>query len=250
MTANRRDAADQVIYAVSHDLRGPLLNFQGFLRRLRRGVDAVAQQAEQWGLTAEQSAEFGRLREDRIEASMLILEQNARRLEELLQALLSLSRAGGDPVASDATAVSDLVNRIASEWQATLRERNIELQIGVLPPLRTDPARLEQIFRLALDNAVKFLSPERPGRIRVAGVAQGAETTYWVEDNGIGIKAQDLERLFLPFGRIREIEAPGCGIGLATIRKLIRQLGGRVWIESTHQQGTTLSVALPNTDPA
>jgi signal transduction histidine kinase len=245
-SAPARDPTDEVIYAVSHDLRGPLLNFRGFLRRLRRSWEAWTEQAEGWNLSPEQRQVLRTLQQDGIAGSFQVLEHNAHRMEQLLQALLNLSRAGRDPIVSQRVQAGELVHKIAEDLRPVLSEKHILLEVGKLPDLWADADRLEQIFRLALDNAIKFLSPARPGRIQVGGSTEPTENLCWIEDNGIGIRLQDLERVFLPFGRVREVEAPGDGVGLATIRKLARQMGGRAWIESTHQQGTTLFLALPD----
>jgi signal transduction histidine kinase len=238
--------SEEIIYAVSHDLRGPLLNFQGFLRRLRRSWQSLADRTESWNLTPEQRQVLRDLQQDRIESSLQVLEHNARRMEQLLQALLELSRAGRDPVLPQWVPADELVHKLGEELCPLLVPQQIFLEIGPLPDLWADAGRLEQILRLGLDNAVKFLSPTRPGRIRVGGSPGADENLCWIEDNGIGLRPQDLDRIFLPFGRVRELEAPGCGVGLATVRKLMRQIGGRPWVESTHQQGTTLFLAFPN----
>lgn len=233
----QRDPVEDVIYAVSHDLRGPLLNFQGFLRRLRRSWDTL----DVWA-----GDSFLRPTEcERIDTSFRVLEDNARHMDQLLQALLDLSRAGREPVVRQLVPAAAVVGRLAEQVQPVLEERSVLLEIGAVPDLWAEPARVEQIFRLALDNALKFLSPARPGRLRIGGSAQETANVCWIEDNGIGLRPQDLERIFLPFGRVREIDAPGHGTGLATIRKLVTQLGGRVWMESTHQQGATLFLAFP-----
>jgi len=241
----QRDPVEDVIYAVSHDLRGPLLNFQGFLRRLRHSWDTLAVQAADPHLTPDQLQNLRQTERERIDTSFRVLESNARRMEQLLQALMNLSRAGREPVVRQLIPAAAVVHRLAAELEPVLAEKSVFLEVGTVPDLWAEPARVEQILRLALDNAVKFASPARPGRLRIGGSTQETEDVCWIEDNGIGIRPQDLERIFLPFGRVREIEAPGQGVGLATIRKLMNQLGGRVWMESTHRQGATLFLAFP-----
>jgi len=241
------DPVDAVIYAVSHDLRGPLLNFQGFLRRLRRGLDLYVGQTAQWSLNPDQARASQQLREEKIDSSLGILEQNAKRMEQLIDALLNLSRAGREPLDFQQVPLNDLLQQLSEEFAPRLAAARASIEIGPLPVLWSDRARLEEIFRQLLDNAVKFLSPQRPGRIRVDGLSEGAQAVCRVEDNGIGIQAQDLERLFLPFGRAREIEAPGCGVGLAIVRKLAGQLGGRAWVTSAHKEGTAVHLSLPST---
>lgn len=233
----QRDPVEEVIYAVSHDLRGPLLNFQGFLRRLRQSWDALDVRAG--------DSRLGQAECERIATSFRVLEDNARRMDQLLQALLDLSRAGREPVVRQVVPAAAVLERLAEQLQPVLVENSVALEIGAVPDLWAEPARVDQIFRLALDNALKFLSGSRPGRLRIGGSTERSEDVCWIEDNGIGLRPEDLERIFLPFGRVREIDAPGHGVGLATIRKLMTQLGGRVWMESTHRQGAALFLAFP-----
>jgi signal transduction histidine kinase len=235
-----RDPVEDVIYAVSHDLRGPLLNFQGFLRRLRHSWDTM-DTMDAWA--GESSARTNE--RERVATSFRVLEDNARRMDQLLQALLDLSRAGRQPVVRQVVSAAAVVRRVAEQAQPVLDAKKVVLGIGALPDVWAEPVRVEQIFRLALDNALKFLAPTRPGRLSISGSRQETEDVCWIEDNGIGLRPADLERIFLPFGRVREIDTSGHGVGLATIRKLMTQLGGRVWMESTHRQGATLFLAFP-----
>jgi len=238
--------ADDFVYAISHDLRGPLLNLQGYLRRLRKGCEALEAQVQGWGLTPEQRQACNQLTQQRIGPSLDVLEQNARRMERLVAALLDLSRAGREPPHMQLVSTAQLVQAVVEELSPVAAERKATLRIEGLPELWADPPRVEQILRHLLTNALKFLSAVRPGEITVGGSDGGAEATCWIRDNGIGIKPQNWNRLFVPFGRIGEIEAPGEGIGLAIVHKLVDQQGGRSWVESVHGEGSTFYFALPS----
>jgi signal transduction histidine kinase len=237
---------DQVIYALSHDLQAPLLNLNGFLRRLRQGCNALRGQAESWPLSAEQRGVWQQNLDDKILRSLEILDQNTRRMQQRVQALLELSRAGGGPLERGHVNPPELVAAVATEFREAAQARGASLEIEPLPERwHADSQRLREVLRRLLGNALKFLSPDRPGRITIGGNEEAGQGALWVRDNGIGIRADDQDRLFLPFGRAREIETEGEGIGLAIVRKLMRQQGGRVWVESTHGQGSRFGVAWP-----
>src|SRR5713101_2133280 len=89
---------DDLIHAISHDLRAPLLNFQGFLRRLASACQLLEAQTAGWNITGEQRRLYRELLEDKVASSLEVLERNARRMDRLLSALLELSRAGREPV--------------------------------------------------------------------------------------------------------------------------------------------------------
>jgi len=239
-------ATDQFVYAISHDLRGPLLNFQGFLRRLHSSCETLRSEAQPWSLTEEQRQCWNQLLEEKVWPSLQVLDRNAKRMERLLSALLELSRAGREPPQFEEVDSSQQLGRLGEEFQPSLLEKNATFKQESLPVLWTDRGRLLLVFRLLLSNALKFLSPKRAGEIAIGGQVCGPQALFWVRDNGIGIKPQHLERLFQPFGRIQEIDGPGEGVGLAIVHKLVGQLHGRVWVESVHGEGSTFRFSLPS----
>jgi signal transduction histidine kinase len=236
---------EEVIYGISHDLRGPLLNLAGFLRRLRKACEGLETQSEQWTLTVEQRAELAQLLEQKVWGSVEVLERNAQRMNRLVEALLELSRAGREPPQFEKVATGDVVAALADELAPLAKQTRAALRIEPLPELWGDRARVEAIFRRLLSNAFKFLDPERAGDVRVGGSSNGAGAVCWVRDNGIGIGPQHQERIFLPFGRVRQIEAPGEGVGLAIARKLVSQMGGRLWVDSAPGEGSSFYFSLP-----
>ena len=103
-----------------------------------------------------------------------------------------------------------------------------------------------RLFQNLIANAVKFRAPDRHPRIDIGFKDGGEEWIIAIADNGIGIAAADFDRLFAVFQRLvpRE-EYDGTGIGLAACRKICEHHGGRIWVESTPDQGTTFFFALP-----
>jgi signal transduction histidine kinase len=240
------EATDRLIYALSHDLQAPLLNLSGFLKRLQQGCASLRAEAGRWPLSPDQRESCRYLLEDRLLRSAEILDQNTQKMQRRIQALLELSRVGREPVQQSRVPADALVEALGDEFRATAEARGARIEAGSLPAaIPADADRLRLVLRLLVENALKFLSSARPGYIRIEGRAGDGETILWVRDNGIGIRNEDFDRLFLPFGRLREIEAPGEGMGLACVRKLVEQQGGRVWLESTHGTGSTFYVALP-----
>ncbi len=97
-----------------------------------------------------------------------------------------------------------------------------------------------------IDNAVKYLSPDRPGLIDITGLRNGGETLFHIRDNGRGIAKDDLEKIFGLFRRAGEQDTPGKGMGLAYVKALIRLQGGRIWCESEAGSGTLFTFSLPD----
>jgi signal transduction histidine kinase len=135
-----------------------------------------------------------------------------------------------------------VVQRVVDSLQRTISERNAEVKVEPLPPVFADPTAVEQIFANLLQNAVNYLASDRPGRVRVGACEP---CTFFVEDNGIGIPAEQQAKVFLAFQRLRPDLAPGEGLGLALVQRIVERHGGRIWAESTAGQGSTFYFTLP-----
>ena len=124
-----------------------------------------------------------------------------------------------------------------------------------LPEACGDPTAIEQIFGNLLSNAVKYLDPARPGQIEIGdGASLPGETPaglqrYYVKDNGLGIPEAYHARVFAAFNRLHAAAAPGEGIGLALVRRMVERHGGSIWLESAPGVGTTFFVTLPAQSP-
>lgn len=118
-----------------------------------------------------------------------------------------------------------------------------------LPPAWGDPTALEQVFANLIGNAVLYLDPGRPGMIEV-GCKEGDDgdtpefRTYYVRDNGIGIPAEAIEKVFQVFQRLRPKHADGEGMGLALVQRIVERHDGEVWVESSEGEGSTFFVRL------
>ena len=103
------------------------------------------------------------------------------------------------------------------------------------------------MFGNVIENAVKYLTPGRTGRVEVSGRADGPRLIYEITDNGRGIDPKDYERVFELFRRAGAQDTQGEGIGLAYVRNLARRLGGNVTVRSVLGEGSTFSISLPAT---
>ena len=142
-----------------------------------------------------------------------------------------------------------LVQRLADAQRHQTEAAGASIRVaGDLPRVTADRLAMEQIFGNLIDNAVKYLSPGRPGRITVTGQPTGGgRVRIAVADNGRGIAERDHVRVFELFRRSGVQDQPGEGIGLAHVKALIRSLGGRIDVASELGVGTTFVVTLPRT---
>lgn len=115
-----------------------------------------------------------------------------------------------------------------------------------MPPVIGDRTLLGQIFTNLFENAVTYRKPDRPPQITVTGQTENGYAIIRVSDNGIGILPEYHEKIFNIFQRLHsDDQYPGTGIGLATVRKSVELLGGKVWVESDLGNGCTFCVKLP-----
>jgi len=214
---------------VSHELKTPLAAIRGYAETLRDGALDEPPTARRF--------------------TERILSQ-CRRLQELLDDLLILSRLEGMDAALDREPVDlDAVARRAVELLTpAAREKRveIELQEEEVPAVQGDAGNLERLLLNLLDNAIKYNRPD--GRITVRVGRDGGEALLEVSDTGIGIPAESIPRIFERFYRVdkgRAREEGGTGLGLAIVKHIAQAHGGQVDVESRMGRGATFRVRLP-----
>ncbi len=219
-----RQELESFCYSVSHDLRAPLRSIDGFsaalLEDCRDRLDATGQE------------HLERIRRSTV------------RMGTLIDDLLRLSRVTGQNMNIGEVDLSALAQRIAADLQAGAGEREIEFVIAAGLRARGDEPLLRIALENLFDNAVKFTGRRPQARIEF-GVRAGAETVYFIRDNGAGFNSAYAPKLFAPFGRLhRQDEFPGSGIGLSIVERIIRRHGGRIWAEGEEDAGATFYFAL------
>jgi light-regulated signal transduction histidine kinase (bacteriophytochrome) len=170
----------------------------------------------------------------------------ARRMQELINDLLTYSRVGTRPLALDTVDSNQLVDQVVSDLAAAIQDSNGSVICDNLPVVRGDPTQLRQLFQNLIANGMKFHRPDEPPRVRVSATQEHGMWAFSVSDNGIGIEPQYLERIFSLFQRLHtRAEYPGTGIGLAICKKIVERHGGQIHVDSTPGSGTTFRFTLP-----
>ena len=178
------------------------------------------------------------------------IRSSTQKMDRLINAILKLSREGRRQLTPEPIDLAAMVGTQRQSLAQQIAGREATLVVdGTLPPLVSDKLAIEQIFGNLIENAVKYLSPGRPGRIVVTGRAEGDWLTYNIADNGRGIDTRDFERVFELFRRSGEQNTQGEGIGLAYVRNLARRLGGNVTVRSVLGRGIDILRAAPGGVP-
>lgn len=220
---------DAFIDSVSHDLRRPLRTMQGFAHALLDdhgdGMDPEA-------------LDYVR----RIVAS-------GERSEALIRDLLAYSRLGLEEMKLQPVDLGEVVEAALEKLAAAIEERSATVRVpDALPRVRAHQRTLTSVLFNLLDNAVKFVPPDRAPEVSVGVEEREGHLRLWVEDNGPGIPPDQAERIFRAFERLaRDQEASGTGIGLAIARKGMERLGGTAGIEPADGPGSRFWLEIPLT---
>ncbi len=208
-------------YSVSHDLRAPLRALDGFSLAL----------LEDYGEELDTgAADYLR----RIRAA-------SQRMARLIDDLLMLSRVTRRDMTLGEVDLTALARTIGAELAADEPERKVTLAVAENMSVGGDAQLLDAALRNLLGNAWKFTSRVRDAQVTVGVEDREGERVYFVRDNGAGFEAAYADKLFAPFQRLHgEDEFPGTGVGLATVQRIVRRHGGRVWAEGATGRGATV----------
>lgn len=213
-------------YSVSHDLRAPLRAIDGFSRMIE----------EEQG---ERLDEEGR-------RLVGVVRENARRMAQLIDDLLSFSRAGRHELRKARVDVGALVRSVLGEALAREETQLCDLTIGELPDVQADPALLRQVFVNLFSNAVKFTATRPRRRIEVTGRREGGRVVYDVSDNGVGFDMRYAGKLFGVFQRLHGREFEGTGVGLALVERIVARHDGTIRAEAETDRGARFTISFPD----
>ncbi len=232
-SANQRLSAEisekeDFLRAVSHDLNAPLRNIGGMATMLLVKYR-------------------GRFDEDVVHRLERI-QKNVEVETDLISELLELSRIKTRRQTMEASDLDALANDVAGVFEADLKARGIRLMVETpLPAIVCERSRMRQVFQNLVDNAIKYMGEGQTREIcigaerieRADGVV--GEVRFYVRDTGMGIDADDLGRVFSVFrrGRNAAMTAAGKGVGLSSVKSIVENYGGRIWVDSVVGEGST-----------
>lgn len=212
-------------YSVSHDLRSPLRRVAGFTDILMSGH------------AQELSSEAREL--------VTMTRDSALQMNEMIEALLSLSRIDRQPLNPRPVNLTALVRETLTDLQAE-QQGNMDIRVANLPDCTGDPVLLRQVFVNLLSNAMKYSRNRPVPVIEVGFKAEDNETIYYVRDNGAGFDMQCAKKLFGVFERLHSAEEfSGTGVGLSIVRRILHRHGGGIWAEAAVDKGATFYFTLP-----
>jgi PAS domain S-box-containing protein len=245
--AEKNKELETIVYTVSHDLRSPLVNVQGFGQQLNRACEKIQ--------TALHSAVDGRVPaadikqpiESTIPQALRFINAGVNKMEMLLAGLLRYSRLGRVTLSLQPLDMNAMLAEIVAATKFQMDEAKAEIQVGQLPACLGDRGQTSQVFANLIDNALKYRAPERPLRIEVSGQVKGGQAVFSVADNGIGIPEEHQPKIFEIFHRLDPDTTVGDGLGLTIAQRVLERQKGKIWVESRPGLGSTFYVSLPAT---
>jgi len=217
---------EDLLYHVAHDLRAPLRSMASFTKILLQDYAAKLDgRAQDYAGRISNSAHF---------------------MDELVQDLLAYGHLSHSEVKLTAVDLEHQVDAVLEQFSAQLKSQHVQVEVRrPLPSVKASPAIVSQIILHLIDNALKFVPPDRKARLCIWAEVNG-RVRLWIEDNGIGMSPEYHGRIFRLFERLHgRDEFSGTGIGLAIVAKGAERLGGRAGVESVPGSGSRFWVELP-----
>lgn len=219
----------QFAYIASHDLQEPLRHIVAFGDML--GENSTGMSAEAADCAAR-------------------MQKAARRMSELIQALLQYSRACGPGEGLHDVDLARVAAEVLLDLHEEIQQRQARIIVGALPRVYAVPLHMRQLLRNLIANALKFQSGDTPPEIEIG--SQASPEGGWeirVRDNGIGFDASAGSRIFRPFQRLNNCKYPGAGMGLAICQRIVHSYGGTILARSEPGRGSTFSFTIPKPKP-
>jgi len=178
------------------------------------------------------------------------IREAARRMAGLIDDLLNLSRLTRAPMGRESVSLSALAADVAAELGRSGPARPVEWVVAPGLLAEGDPRLLRVALENLLENALKYSRGQPQPRIEFGRTAVDGQPAYYVRDNGAGFDMAYGDKLFKPFQRLHPAgEFEGSGVGLATVARVIRRHGGRIWAEGEVGRGATFYFTLPEDQP-
>ncbi|MBL3657452.1 sensor histidine kinase [Fulvivirga sediminis] len=212
-------------YTVAHDLRAPLRIIDGYLSMLKEDLHDLDNESQRL---------------------MNIISNNAIKMGVLIDELLNFAKLGRRDIQLKDIDTCPLVEEVLSEQISVAENKNIDVKLGNLENMKGDPGLMKQVFSNLISNSLKYSKNKIEIIIEINSFRSDEEITFCVKDNGVGFDMEYSGKLFGVFQRLhKESEFEGTGVGLATVERIIKKHGGKIWAESEIDKGTTFYFTIP-----
>ena len=243
--ANRE--LESVIRVISHDLRSPLVNINGFSHELAGDCKRIKEFFDSSDLSTDSKKKILPILEEHVPQSLDYIIKSTEKMDKLLGSLSRLSKIGKADITIRRLDMNVIVESIVKTMQFQIQEVRAEITCGDLPDCMGDEMQVNQVFSNLLNNALKYLDPERDGRINISGKVEAGQSIYCVEDNGVGIAKNNQGSVFELFYRTHtKTDIEGEGVGLSVVARILDRINGEARLESEEGKGSRFFISLPH----
>jgi PAS domain S-box-containing protein len=247
--AEKNKELEAIVYTVSHDLRSPLVNVQGFGKQLNRACEIFRTEIAKAGDGGHVPVSVLKPPlEGSIPQALRFINAGVSKMDALLSGLLRYSRLGRVALNIRPLNVNGIIEELGAAMKFQLDEARAEIDTAPLPTCLGDFVQTSQVFSNVLDNALKYRDPGRPLRIGITGRVSDGQAVYAISDNGVGIAPEHQTKVFEMFHRLNPDTSPGEGLGLTIAQRVLERQKGRIWVESRPGEGSTFFISLPAMD--
>lgn len=225
-------------------------------RKLEASIHAVTQELQTTLLGLEGTAlQMHATLADRLDVehrqSLAEVRSHLQAMAQRIDALLAFTRLSGCSLVAETVPMPALFQAVYDELRAAEPGRQVRLELKALPSAQADPAMVREVIRHLLDNAFKFTRPRKTAKLEVgclaAHMGRDGYRTFYVKDNGVGFDMQRADKLFGIFQRLHATQAfEGNGMGLSIVQQVVARHGGRVWAQSSVDDGAIFFFTLPS----
>jgi PAS domain S-box-containing protein len=212
-------------YSVSHDLRAPLRQIDGFSRILSESL---------WYDLDDKARHY-----------LTRIQEGTRHMGRLVDDLLALARLGQQSPRARVTELTPIVLDVIAGLGSDAADREVEWRVGELPTAVCDPGLMRIVFTNLASNALKYTRPRSRATVEIGCTSHDGRPALFVRDNGVGFNMKYADKLFGVFQRLhRSEEFEGTGVGLATVQRIVHKHGGEIWADAAPDAGATFYFTL------